>query len=232
METGRCRVHGEGMIAQLDTVIPGLHASAPERLPFGRGLDIRAYLLEREAGNLLIYRSDTLPREAAAIRERGGIARQYLNHRHEAAPVCDWVTRTFDAPLFVHADDADAVSAVAHVRATFSRRHTLDDDFEAIPIPGHTPGATAFLWHSGSHRVLFTGDTIYFSRGRWVAAVLDSSDRERYLESLELLRDLDFDVIVPSIATAGETPYAFVEPGEAERRIDEIIERVRSGASG
>jgi glyoxylase-like metal-dependent hydrolase (beta-lactamase superfamily II) len=210
------------MIATLDTVVPGLYASAPERLPFGRSLDIRAYLLEREAGNLLIYRSDTLRREAAAIRERGGIARQY--HWHEAAPVVDWVSQTFDAPLFVHADDAASVSA--HVRATFSRRHMLDDDFEVIPIPGHTPGATAYLWDSGTHRVLFTGDTIFLAGGRWRTAVLESSDRERYRESLELIRGLDFDVLVPAIATAGDPPYAVVERDEIERRIDELIARI------
>jgi len=214
------------MIATLDTVVPGLYASAPERLPFGRSLDIRAYLLEREAGNLHVYRSDTLRHEASAIRERGGIARQYLNHRHEAAPVNDWVAQTFGAPLFVHADDAEAVSAVAHVRATFSRRHMLDDDFEVIPIPGHTPGATAYLWHTGSHRVLFTGDTLFLSGGRWGTAVLDSSDRERYRESLELIRGLDFDVLVPAIATAGDPPYATVERDEIERRIDELVARV------
>jgi glyoxylase-like metal-dependent hydrolase (beta-lactamase superfamily II) len=216
----------EGMIAQLDTVIAGLHASAPERLPFGRSLDIRAYLIEREAGNLLLYRSDTLRREAAAIRERGGIARQYLNHWHEAAPVNDWVSETFDAPLFVHADDAEPVSEVAHVRATFSRRHTLDDDFEVIPTPGHTPGATAYLWDSGDHRVLFTGDTLFLRRGRWATAVLDSSDPVRYRESLELIRGLDFDVLVPSIATAGDPPYAIVERAEIERQLDELIERL------
>jgi glyoxylase-like metal-dependent hydrolase (beta-lactamase superfamily II) len=226
MESRADRVHGEGMIATLDTVVPGLYASAPERLPFGRSLDIRAYLLEREAGNLLIYRSDTLRHEAAAIRERGGIARQYLNHWHEAAPVVDWVAQTFAAPLFVHADDAAEVSRVAHVRATFSRRHTLDDDFEAIPIPGHTPGATAYLWDSGSHRVLFTGDTIFLSRGRWVTAVLESSDRERYRESLALIRELDFDVLVPAIATAGDPPYAVVDRDEIERRIDELVARL------
>jgi hypothetical protein len=43
-----------------DTVIPGLHASAPEPVPFGPSLEIRAYLLERERDNLLIYRADTL----------------------------------------------------------------------------------------------------------------------------------------------------------------------------
>lgn len=213
------------MIATLDTVVPGLYASAPERLPFGRALDIRAYLLEREAGNLLIYRSDTLRREEAAIRELGGIARQYLNHWHESAPVVDWVAETFDAPLFVHADDAASVSA--HVRATFSRRHLLDDDFEVIPIPGHTPGATAYLWDTGEHRVLFTGDTIYLSGDRWRTAVLAGSDPERYAESLELIRGLDFDVLVPAIATAGDRPYALVDRDEVERRIDELIPRVR-----
>jgi glyoxylase-like metal-dependent hydrolase (beta-lactamase superfamily II) len=216
------------MIAQLDTVVPGLHASAPERLPFGSKLDIRAYLLEREAGNLLLYRSDTLRREVASIRERGGIARQYLNHWHEAAPVNDWVSETFGAPLFVHADDADAVSAVAHVRATFSRRHRLDDDFEVIPTPGHTPGATAFLWDTGEHRVLFTGDTLFLRNGSWATAVLDSSDPVRYRESLELIRGLDFDVLVPSISTAGEPPYTLVGRDEIEPRIDELIERLRA----
>ena len=46
---------------------------------------------------------------------------------------------------------------------TFSERHKLGDDFEVIPIPGHTGGATAFLWDSGKHRVLFTGDTVFLA---------------------------------------------------------------------
>ena len=65
------------------------------------------------------------------------------------------------------------------------------------------------------------------------AAVLDGvSDRERYIESLELIRTLDFDLIVPGIAAAGEPYYEFVEKAEAERYIDEILERVRRGESG
>jgi glyoxylase-like metal-dependent hydrolase (beta-lactamase superfamily II) len=82
------------------------------------------------------------------------------------------------------------------VRDTFSQRHMLDEDFEVIPTPGHTPGATAYLWDSGEHYLLLTGDTIYLREGEWVAAVLPSSDRQRYIESLELIRDLDFDVLV------------------------------------
>jgi glyoxylase-like metal-dependent hydrolase (beta-lactamase superfamily II) len=213
----------------MKTVIPGLYASAPEPLPFGDSLEIRALLLQREQGNLLIYRANTLEGEVEAINDLGGISRQYLNHRHEAAPTCDWVAETFGAPLHVHADDAPSVAKVANVAETFSERHRIDDDFEVIPTPGHTPGATAYLWDSGEYSVLFTGDTLFFPRGEWQAAVLDSSDRAPYIQSLELIRGLDFGVLVPSIAAAGQPFHAFAQRAEAERRIDEVLHRVRQG---
>ncbi|MBA3422993.1 MAG: MBL fold metallo-hydrolase [Rubrobacter sp.] len=217
----------------MDTVIPGLYASEPEPLGFGPSLEIRAFLLRCERGNLLLYRSAALEQDVEAVNDLGGISRQYLNHHHEASPACDWVARTFDAPLHVHEKDAPSVSEICNVDETFSGRHHTGDDFEVIPIPGHTSGATAFLWDTGEHHVLFTGDTIFFSRGKWRAAVLDGvSDRERYIESLELIRGLDFDLIAPGIAAAGQPYYEFVERAEAERRIDEIIERVSRGESG
>src|SRR5215204_3997392 len=217
----------------METIIPKLHASVPESLGFGPSLEIRAFLLQREQGNLLIYRSATLEQDIDAVSNLGGISRQYLNHHHEASPVCDWVARTFDAPLHVHEHDAPSVSEICNVDEIFSERHCLDEDFEVISIPGHTSGATAFLWDTGQHRTLFTGDTVFFIRGRWRAAVLDGvSDRERYIESLELIRTLDFDFVVPGTTPAGEPYYELVEKPEAERRIDEILERLRSGKDG
>ncbi len=217
----------------MDNVIPGLYASVPEPLGFGPSLEIRAFLLEREQGNLLIYGSAALEQDVEAVKDLGGITRQYLNHHHEASPACDWVANTFGAPLYVHEEDAEAASESCNVAATFSERHYAGEDFEVIPIPGHTSGATAFIWDTGEHRTLFTGDTIFFSRGRWRAAVLDGvSDREKYIESLELIRSLEFDLIVPGIAPAGEPYYELVENAEAERRIDGILERVRRGESG
>ncbi len=217
----------------METVIPKLHASAPEPLGFGPSLEIRAFLLEREGGNLLIYRSEALKREADEANDLGGVSRQYLNHHHEASPACDWVAETFGAPLHVHEEDASEASKVCNVDEIFSERHKLDKDFEVIPIPGHTSGATAFLWDTGQHRVLLTGDTVFFVRGRWRAAVLDGvSDREHYIESLELIRTLDFDLVVPGIAPAGEPYYASVDEAEARRHIDDILERLRSGKDG
>jgi glyoxylase-like metal-dependent hydrolase (beta-lactamase superfamily II) len=209
----------------LATGLPGLHAVTPEALPFAPAVDIRAFVLQRERGNLLLYSTTTVARDAAAIADLGGIARHYLNHGHEAM----FASPGIDAPRFVHAADRAAVRRGYDVRGTFSRRHMLDDDFEVIPTPGHTPGATAYLWDSGEHRLLFTGDTIYLDDGEWVAAVLASSNRAAYVESLELIRELDFDVLVPWAATRGRPSYAVTGRADAQRRVGAILERLRRG---
>jgi glyoxylase-like metal-dependent hydrolase (beta-lactamase superfamily II) len=212
-------------LVHMETPVEGLHASTPEPLPFAPSLHIRAFLLRRDRGNVLVYSVAGLESDAPAIDDLGGISRHYLNHRHEAMFASDWV----DAPLFVHENERESVANAYHVRGTFSRRHMRDDDLEVIPTPGHTRGATAYLWDSGRHRFLFTGDTIYLNEGEWVAAVLDSSERGPYMESLELIRELDFDVLVPWAATAGQPYYDVTSRADARRRVDAILERVRRG---
>jgi glyoxylase-like metal-dependent hydrolase (beta-lactamase superfamily II) len=214
----------------MQTVIPDLYASTPEALSFAPSIHVRAFVLRRGQGNFLIYSAPTVVDDASAIEGLGGIARHYLNHWHEVSiGGADRIADTFRAPLFCHENDRQEASKTAEVAGTFSVRHMAGDDLEAIPIPGHTPGATAYLWASGGHRCLFTGDSLYLRDGEWVAAVLDSSDRDAYLESLELIRDLDFDVLVPWAATAGRPFHAVTDKADARRRIDAILDRVRRG---
>jgi glyoxylase-like metal-dependent hydrolase (beta-lactamase superfamily II) len=214
----------------MQTVIPDLYASAPSALSFAPSIHVRAFVLRRGQGNLLVYSAPTVVDDAPAIEELGGIARHYLNHWHEVSiGGADRIAGTFGAPLFCHEDDRQEASESAEVAGTFSLRHMAGDDLEAIPIPGHTPGATAYLWDSGAHRCLFTGDSLYLRDGEWVAAVLESSDRAAYIESLELIRDLDFDVLVPWAASAGQPFHAVTDKADAGRRIDTILERLRRG---
>ncbi len=204
--------------------IAGLWASSPQPLPFAPKLAVRAFLLERPAGNLIVYSNGNLRGDADAIRARGGATRQFLNHWHEAL----WgvAPAALGARLIVHeADAAQAAERGAH-GVTFSHRFTLDDDFEAIPIPGHTPGATAYLWNSGEQRLLFTGDSLYLSGGEWVDGLLESSDRDAYLASLALIRDLDFDVLVPWAASIGQPYASAVTAAERRARIDALIQRL------
>lgn len=209
----------------MKSAIPGLYASTPQPLPFAPSFDIRAFLLQRSQGNLLVYSVTEFDSNASAVQSLGGITRQYLNHWHEAMFVSDRV----GVPLFCHENDRELVAEKTKVSKTFSTRHLLDNDFEVIPTPGHTNGATAFLWNNGEHRFLFTSDTLYLKEGEWVAAVLESSDRVAYIKSLELLRELDFDVLVPWLATAGQPYYALTNKSDAQHRIDKILDRVRQG---
>ena len=212
-------------LAPVDPEIPHLYASRPQALPFDSSLAIRAFLLRRAAGNLLVYSVDGLGSAREQLERLGGVSRQYLNHRHEAM----FASGGPGAPLYIHRADEGPVAASLDVRAGFSRRHLLDDDFEVIPTPGHTPGATTYLWRSGGLRVLFTGDSLYLRDGEWVAAVLRSSDRAAYADSLELIRELDFDVLVPWAASSGDPSYALATRAEARRRIDAVLARLRAG---
>lgn len=214
----------------MEAVVDGLYASAPQPMPFGPSLEGRAFVLQRERGNLLIYSAATLEPDASAIEELGGITRQYLNHRHEATPICNWVRATFGALLHCHENEHVSVAETCTVDETFLERHVLDDDFDVIPIPGHTSGATAYLWTSGHRRCLFTGDTLMLRNGVWGVVLLDgTSDRSDYIESLELIRGLDFDLLVPGFATSGLPFHAATDKVDRERRIDELLERVRRG---
>jgi glyoxylase-like metal-dependent hydrolase (beta-lactamase superfamily II) len=206
----------------------GLHPSPPAPLPFGDSLEVRAFLLEGEPDNVLIYGVPAIVEAEAGFAAVGGAARQYLGHWHEAALGGGLP----GVPIHVHARDRAQAANRARVEATFSEPGRLGEDLEAIPIPGHTPGSTAFLWEAGGRRVLFTSDTVYLRGGEWVAAVLEgSSDRGAYVESLELLRTLDFDVLVPWVSTAGSQWWAATGRDDARRRLEAILARVRRGGN-
>jgi glyoxylase-like metal-dependent hydrolase (beta-lactamase superfamily II) len=215
-------MHRKRASEQMETEITGLYASAPEPLGFAPGLDVRAFGLRRDPGSLLIYSVRGLDADPPMFEDLAPISRQYLNHWHQAAFISDRV----DPPLFVHENERSSVAESRPVEQTFSKRHMLDEDFEVIPTPGHTSGATSFLWETEEHRLLFTGDTIYLDEGEWGAVVLDESDRGVYIESLELIRELDFDVLVPWVARG--LPYYQVTDGAAtRRRIDALIADLR-----
>ena len=208
--------------ARLEPILDGLHATAPAPLSFAPSLRVRAFVLERERGNLLLYTAPRLDAYVRALSDLGGVGGHYLNHGHEAMFLPD----SDGPPVFVHGADSAAVARRRSEAKTFSDRHSLDDDFEVIPTPGHTPGATAYLWNRGGRRFLFTGDTLMLRDGEWVPALLDSSDRRAFIASLELIRELDFDVLVPWAAGADDSPYAETDSKDARQRIDTILARL------
>lgn len=213
--------------SRLETPIEGLYATPAAPLPFGQDLRARSFLLSRARGNLLVYNSPGLATAANAIQVAGGATRLFINHGHEAMFGGPGV----DVPVFVHDRDRDEAVRSLPIAGTFSERHRLDEDFEVIPTPGHTPGTTSYLWDNGNHRFLFTGDMLWTQHDRWEVVVLGSSNRATYLDSLALIRELDFDVLVPWSGIEGEPCIDVVSSDQVRERLDAIISRVEAGSN-
>ncbi|MCZ2813246.1 MBL fold metallo-hydrolase [Modestobacter sp. VKM Ac-2979] len=210
----------------LDTPIEGLLATPTSRLPYQHNVLLRSYVLERPQGNLVVYNSPGVSESAAAILALGAPARLLVNHGHESM----YGQPDLDVPIWVHRDDRSELATSLDVTGTFDGPGMIDDDLEVIPTPGHTAGTTSYLWDNGTHRFLFTGDFIWIEDGEWKAVVLSSGLRRDYLDSLALVRELDFDVLVPWGTTEGDPPYGLVpDPAQRHDRIDAIIDRVEAG---
>lgn len=212
----------------LESPIAGLYATPAAPLPFLDGVVVRSFVLPRPAGALVVYNAPGLTAAAEEIRAVGPPVGLYLNHRHEEM----YGAPELDVPVLVHERDLGAVARTFPGARAFGDRHTVGGDFEVVPTPGHTPGTTTFLWDDGHHRYLFTGDALWVAHGRWSAVVLDDAARDDYVRSLTLIRDLDFDVLVPWGAYADEPVVHVVTPDERRERLSDLIDRVRAGDGG
>ena len=216
----------ENNFETLDKVANGLYATPTTELPFDKRFRFKSFVLERSEGNIVIFHSGRIDEAADDIRALGGADRVVMNHEHESLGG----QMHFDAPYYIHQDDKEAVTDTLQIAGTFKDREQLYDDLEVIPAPGHTPGTTLYLWDNGEHRYLFTGDFLCYEGDEWRTVVLPSSDREQSIKSLEMIRDLDFDALVPWVSIEGESPVFFInDEDDKQQRVQKIIDRVRNG---
>ena len=212
--------------SSLQVLFEGLLATPSTPLPYQADVGLRSFLLQRPASNVIVYNSPALTSSAGDIQDAGGADRLLVNHWHEAML---FGQPGLDVPTFVSERDRGETARSMHIAGTFTGRQMIDDDLEAIPTPGHTAGTTSYLWDNGSHRFLFTGDFIWIEHGEWKAVVIDEGLRGDYLDSLALVHQLDFDVLVPWGTTTGDPFFAIADRVEIHTRIDAITARVEAG---
>ncbi|PTI52729.1 MBL fold hydrolase [Staphylococcus warneri] len=212
--------------SQLQQIAQGLYATPTTQLPFDPRFEFKSFILERDGENIIIYHSGHLKDVQPDIKKLGGAAKVLMNHDHESLGG----PNQLDIPYVIHQDDAKALTSSITIHEYFNERQMLYDDLEVIPTPGHTPGTTMFLWDNGEHRYLFTGDFLCFEGDTWRTVILGSSDRESSIQSLELIKSLDFDVLGPWVSIKeGPVAYFVENDDEIQRQIQNIIDRVRDG---
>lgn len=216
--------HDDELTAQL----PGLFSTPSVAMPFVDGQQLRTYVIGAEQGPVVIYNSPGIDAASDAIQALGRPALQLVNHWHEQM----YGTPKLGAPTYVHVRDRRQTEKSLRIDGTFDRRKKLGDDLEVIPSLAHTAGASMFLWDNGEHRFLFPGDSFWNDNGTWRAVILGESNRQAFIETLELMRDLDFDVLVPWNAVDNASPFELVTPKERISQVDNLLERIRAGATG
>jgi hydroxyacylglutathione hydrolase len=190
-------------------------------------LNTHAYFLTRKHGNALLYNTSHA-RELDHMANLGGLACQYLSHRHEAGPSLVAIRERFGATLCADAAEAPAIGKFCQVDTVFDGPQIHGGDIEVIPTPGHTAGGVCYLYdspHGG--RYLFTGDTLYLSHGHWNTLVMpsDGGSHDKLITSLGTLRVLEPDWVLCS-ASEGDHAVAAVTKSEWQATIDHNIKQL------
>ncbi|RLF02514.1 MAG: hypothetical protein DRK00_09940 [Thermoprotei archaeon] len=167
----------------------------------------------REGAKVVAHRAAAeFLKEVGGIRGYMKLMRKRVNERY-----ADLLKRGYDVGAVVFEGVEDVWPDVL-----IEGEHSLElggVEFRLIPTPGHTPSnLVVFL---PQYRVLFAGDTVY-SRYPPVTRFATPELIEKWIESLEMLLELDVDVIVP-----GHGPLCGRE--EVERNLAELkrIEKTR-----
>ncbi|MEM7130527.1 MAG: MBL fold metallo-hydrolase [Chloroflexota bacterium] len=213
-------------------ITPDLWQTAQEK-QFGT-LNVHAYLLKREEGNLLFYNPRST-KEFQQITELGGVHYHYLSHGHEVDPTVSAVRRTFDAQLCCHANVARYLNeeAPAHVYFEAPEREIHAGTLEVLHTLGHTDNNVCFRYASPHGKTyLFMGDTIYLDNGSWNTLIMESEGGSRHAlaKSLSYLRGFDVDVVICSVAI-GESRIVEVTTAEWHSIIDERLAHLRAETS-
>ena len=116
-----------------------------------------SFFIEHQDGNWLIDSPRYLKQLVEFFQQKGGLRYIFLSHEDDVAD-CDRYAEQFGATRIIHQADANAVPGVERI-IDGEEPVSLAPQFQAIPVPGHTPGSMALLY---DERFLFTGDHLWW----------------------------------------------------------------------
>jgi glyoxylase-like metal-dependent hydrolase (beta-lactamase superfamily II) len=180
-----------------------------------------SYFVARAEGNLLVDSPRFVPPLVRHFGAAGGLSYVLLTHRDDVADA-ERYARHFGARVAVHEDDRRAAPFATDV---LQGVEALDvrPGLVALPAPGHTKGSVLYLLED---RFLFSGDSLYFSRGRGhLAAFRDATWYSWKEQALSLARLVGrrFEWVLP-----GHGNRAKAEPDEWTRQLAALVESMRS----
>src|SRR5262245_51994748 len=162
-----------------------------------------SYLITRPEGNVLIDSPRFARTLVRRIEEMGGISQIIFSHRDDVADHKKF-HQHFGCRRLIHRADAAGIETEQLLDG--DEPVALDNDFLAIPVPGHTRGHIVLLYRN---KFLFTGDHLAWSdnRGGLIAFrnVAWYSWREQ-TKSMKRLLDCRFEWVLPGHGRRAHQP--------------------------
>jgi glyoxylase-like metal-dependent hydrolase (beta-lactamase superfamily II) len=183
-----------------------------------------SYLVRRPKGNLLV----DCPRAAGPLIRRlvdmGGVRRMLLTHRDDVADHARFA-EIFQCERVMHEDDISGGTSEVEYQLTGQQPVSLGDEFQAIPVPGHTPGSAVFLYQ---RKYLFTGDHLWWSpnvKGLHASPRVCWYDWKKQTASMERLLDYEFEWVLPGHGWR----YQAKSPAAMRAEVEQLVVRMRAG---
>jgi glyoxylase-like metal-dependent hydrolase (beta-lactamase superfamily II)/ferredoxin len=176
-----------------------------------------SFFIEHPDGNWLVDSPRYIKHLIEAFEQKGGLTYIFLTHEDDVADAERYAAQ-FGAKRIIHRADADAVPAAEWI-VDGTDAVQLAGDFQAIPVPGHTPGSMALLYKD---KFLFTGDHLWWDSE---TKMLDAPERlvwrERVLvASIEKLLGYRFEWVL-----AGHGDRIKLSSDEMAKHIRALVQR-------
>jgi glyoxylase-like metal-dependent hydrolase (beta-lactamase superfamily II)/ferredoxin len=176
-----------------------------------------SFFIEHPDGNWLVDSPRYVKHLVEDFERKGGLRYIFLSHEDDVADADKYATH-FGAKRIIHQADADAVPGAEWIIEGTESVH-LATGFQAIPVPGHTPGSIALLY---KHKFLFTGDHLWWDpEARALEAPQRLVWRERVLvASIEKLLGYRFEWVL-----AGHGDRVKLSSGEMVTHLHALVQR-------
>ena len=161
-----------------------------------------SYLIVRKEGNVLVDSPRFNPKLVKQIEKLGGIRYLFLTHKDDVADHALF-QKHFECERIIHADDVTPDTESVEKKVRGEAPFLLTEDMLAIPTPGHTKGHMVLLY---KNRFLFTGDHLAYSIESNALYAFDNAcwySWARQIESVRLLKNFDFDWVLPGHGDRG-----------------------------
>jgi len=162
-----------------------------------------SYLVVRPEGNVLIDSPRFARSLVGRLEELGGVSLMLMSHRDDVADH-ELFHKHFACRRIIHRADARGIEAEQLLEG--QEPAMLDQDFVAMPVPGHTRGHVVFLYRN---KYLFSGDHLAWSSGRaGLTAFRDVAwySWQEQTKSMKRLLDFRFEWVLPGHGRRGHQP--------------------------